>query len=148
MKLENEKLRISRIIFFLLVVMIAVAEFISCTTGDNEKSSETVTRYGYKLNYNDSYHRVVKYTAINDGDDTFEVKECSIHFFSKSNENYQKRTGAELCDIVATNAVPPSSSKTLTAEKESFQTLRSSMSDIVQTFHINKGLKYTIYYYF
>lgn len=108
---------------------------------------QTVTRYGYKLNADDTYHRVSKFVAADNGDHTFEVKECGFYYFAIS--KYANRTGRELCDIVRTDAVSPSSSKEYTMGRDSNPTITNTNSpNGVDTFHIYKGQKYTENHYF
>lgn len=110
---------------------------------------KTVTRYGYKLNSDESYHRVVVYVAADNGDHTFEVKSYNIHYFAISNSNYTNRTGSELCDMVRTGAVTPSSSKNYILPADSNPTMtNASAPNGKDTFHIHKGQQYTVYYYF
>ena len=111
---------------------------------------KTTTRYGYKLaDETSSYHRVTKYIATNNGDNTYEVCEVSYHYFAKSNPNYKDRTGTELCDMVYTDAVSPTSSKTYIMANDSNPTITNTKSSTGKdTFHIYKGQKYTENYYF
>ncbi len=116
--------------------------------GGGGSSKRTVSKYGYKLNYNTSYHRVIKYIAIDNEDDTYSVSNCSIHYFSISNSNYKNRSGGELCDMIKTNAITPSSSQDYTLEKDATTTTTYPSTGKVETFYLPKGLNYTIYYYF
>lgn len=110
---------------------------------------KTVTRYGYKLNSDESYHRVVVYVAADNGDHTFEVKSYNIHYFAISNSNYTNRTGTELCDMVRTGAVTPSSSKNYILSADSNPTMtNASAPNGKDTFHLYKGQTYTVHYYF
>ena len=109
---------------------------------------KTVTRYGYKLNSDESYHRVVVYVAADNGDHTYDVVSASIHFFSKTNDSYKNRTGQELIDMVKTKSVTPSSSKEGTQSQAATSTATNSSTNVTSTFKIPAGMKYTIYYYF
>lgn len=137
---------------FVIVVMAVIAGVVmllsGCSDGGEESDSGTVTKYGYKLNYNSNYHLVRKYIAIDNGDNTFDVKSVSVHFFSISNDNYKNRAGGELCDMVKTNAVKPSSSEEITLASDMTQTIKNTITGLVETFYTNKGLRYTVYYYF
>lgn len=109
---------------------------------------KTISRYGYTLDYNESYHRVVCYYATNNGDHTYEVCGLSYHYFAKSNANYKDRTGSELCDMISTGAVSPSSSKSYTQANDATPTIKNTSSGEKDTFNIHKGQEYTVNYYF
>lgn len=131
----------------LAVATCAMMLLIGCSDDDGESSVSTVTRYAYKLNSNSSYHRVVKYVAVDNGDNTFEVNSVSYHYFAISNSDYKNRTGDELCTMVRTNAVEPDSSEEITLQNDTNATV-NMVSGAIQTFHLHKGLRYTNYYYF
>ena len=131
----------------LLAVAVCAAMLLAgCSDGDDDSgsSASTVTRYAYRLNYNDSYHRVTKFIALDNGSNSFEVEAASLHYFAIS--TYQNRTGNELCDIVRTNAVAPNSSSDSTIANDTAQNVNTSTGTDV--FHLRKGLRYTVYYYF
>ena len=138
---------------FFILILSAVLLVSACKKDDDDDdyvpTVSTVTRYGYKLNATTSYHRVVKYVAVDNGDNTFDVKEYSMYFFAISNSNYAKRTGAELCDMVRLNTYEPSSSKEYTLDENKDTTITNPNSPTGKdTFHHYKGETYTVYYYF
>ena len=151
MKIENEKMKNAMRVAWLLISMMMAVAFAGCSDGSSGGGSSvaTVTRYGYKLNATASYHRVSKYVAVDNGDNTFDVKEYSMYFFAISNSNYAKRTGAELCDMVRLNTYEPSSSKEYTLDENKDTTITNQNSPTSKdTFHHYKGETYTVYYYF
>ena len=132
-----------------LAAAVCVAMLLAgCSDGDHHNyyvsPANTVTRYSYNLNYNDAYHRVAKLVALDNGDNTFEVKAVSYHFFARS--TYQNRTGGELCDMVRTGAVAPSSSSGGTIKSDTTHNI--NMSTGKDVFNLRAGLSYTYYYYF
>ena len=149
MKTFTKRTRIMTLSVLVLLAALSTA-FTGCSHGSGDESTTTlVTRYGYKLNADSSYHRVVKYVATDNGDNTFEVKSSSIHYLSISNSNYTNRTGSELCAMIRTNAVKPSSSEESTFTEDKDTTITNTKSPTgVDTFHHYKGEKYTVYYYF
>ncbi|MBQ9281494.1 MAG: hypothetical protein IJ207_04765 [Treponema sp.] len=151
MKTFTKRTRIMTLSVLVLLVALSTA-FTGCSHGsggsDDESATTLVTRYGYKLNADSSYHRVVKYVATDNGDNTFEVKSYSLHYFSISNSEYTNRSGSELCDMVSTNAVQPTSSKEDTFTEDKDTTVTNSTTGITYTYHHYKGEKYTVYYYF
>lgn len=133
-----------------LVLLCVLAAIVTagCSSGDGDSSEEIVNFTGYSLNYDSSYHRVVKYGAVSLGSNTYDVRELSYYYFSVSNSNYKNRTGSELCDIVRTNAVAFTSSELGVTSRESTVTFSDSSGNVTKTFYIHKGQKYTIYYFF
>lgn len=110
---------------------------------------KTFTSYAYKMDFDDTYHRVTNYIGTDNGDNTYEVCDFTYHYFAKSNANYKDRTGSELCDMVKTGAVTPSSSVSYTLSDDTNHTVNNSKSPTGKdTFHIYKGQKFTRNYYF
>lgn len=152
MKTFTKRTRIMTLSVLVLLAALSTA-FTGCSHGsggsDDESTTTLVTRYAYILNADSSYHRVYKYVATDNGDNTFEVKSSSIHYLSISNSNYTNRTGSELCAMIRTNAVKPSSSEESTFTEDKDTTITNTKSPTgVDTFHHYKGEKYTVYYYF
>ena len=139
-KINGRKIWNATVCFLLLTTVL----FSACQN-DIDNSEELETKTGFVLN-DGSYHRVVKYVAKNNGDDTFEVREYSQHLFSASNSDYKNRTGTELCDMVLSAAVEASSSYeyTLSADEDQY----INYDDYTETFHLYSGLTYKVYYYF
>lgn len=139
-------LRKIRIFAALALPFALVAALSSCSDDGGEDAGEpTVTRFGYRLDFDETYHRVVRYVAVDRGLSSFDVKEVSYHYFAKSSR--RSRTGVELCDIVETGAFGPDSSSSWTFRKERDDTMTYSDGS-VETFYIRKGLACTDYYYF
>lgn len=146
MNIENRTMTILKKLAVVILMLFSVSLLSGCADDDGGSSEETVTKLGYTLNYNQSYHRVVRYIATDNGDDTYEVTDYSVHLFSISNENYKSRTGGELCDIVKTSAVKESSKYESVLQEDKTSTLTSSKGTL--TFYLHKGLKCYVYYYF
>jgi|GEM_PF-6575905 len=148
MKIESGKWRALGKIFCVGIgLLVFAALFVSCSDGSS--SDENLeTYYGYSLNYNDSYHRVIAYNCVETSEsNVYDVKTAELHFFSVSNSNYTDRTGKELCDMIRTNAVSADSSIAGTQSSATTATITGT-SGTVKTFNIPAGMSYTMYYYF
>ncbi len=149
MKNENMNWNTARRIVLVILGIFSLFMFAACSdgSGGGGGGKTIVTRYGYRLNFNNTYHRVSKYTAYDNDDNTYEVINCELHFFAISNSNYKNRTGVELCDMVKMNAVEPSSSQEYTVSQDTYPTINTSTGE-KDVFHMKEGLTYTAYYYF
>ena len=146
-----------RNVLCVLVMLVVSAAFVGCKhdDDDDDDDDDTVTlvyKYGYSLNNETSsgfkYHKVVKYGCIDNGDNTYEVKEYSIHRFSTENTSYTDRTGNELISMVKNNSRTADYSKVYTISKDTTNTITNSDSGTTYYYNIPSGLSYTIYLYY
>ncbi len=139
----------SKIIFMPLLLALSLV-FASCSDDDGGGDS-LVYEYGYKLNQTVSekeYHRVVKYGCVDNGDNTFEVREYSIHYFATSNSSYKDLSGGQLCSLVKNGTRTSDDSKEYTLSSDKDSTMTNSSTGETKTFHLYSGLNYKVYWYY
>ena len=129
-------------LFYFIPFLCLALIFSSCSDGSGSGAEPTQEYYGYKLNYNDTYHRVLKFVAGSNGDNTYNVVKAYQYFFDTGNSDYKNRTGSQLCDMIVLNARTPSLTKEYTYPEDGIQKIGD------KSFNIKKGQKATIYYYY
>ena len=139
-------------IFFLCLLAIFLIPFFSCSNdGNGARGESLVSEYGYKLNQTineKEYHRVMKYGCVDNGDNTFEVKALSIHYFATANPSYKDLSGSQLCSIVKNGTRTPDDHKEYTLSSDKENKITNSSTGEVKFFYLYAGLKYTVYYYY
>ena len=137
-------------VFLQILLVFALASVFSACSDDDDGGEELVTEYGYKLNVtegNQEYHRVVVYKCLDNGDDTFEVRNYEIHCFATSNSSYTDRSGNELCQMVENASRTPDVKYEYTL-KDNADHYINCTDGTKLTFHLYKGLVYQVYYYY
>ena len=71
----------------------------------------------------------VKYSCVDNGDNTFEVRAYSVHLFVAANSSYKDLTGRQLCAIVKNGSRSPDDSKEYTITENKNPTITNASTN-------------------
>lgn len=133
------------LIFLISAFLLLGGFFVSCSDSDDD-GDDLVTTYSYNLTSNETYYRVFQYRSIDNGDNTYNVKELSIHNFLKTSETYADCTGSQLCAVVKDGSATPyrSEAYTLSSDKTNYSDKGKTTQ---RTYYLPSGLEYEVKYY-
>lgn len=152
-----------KLILILFPLFLLCGSLVSCSDGDSgsgeteeqqeQQEQQLVKSYGGSLNIKlkntktnetKTFHRVSLYNSVDNGDNTYNVKEHEIHYFATSNSDYTNLTISELCEIVENGSVENDSKYNYTLKEDRTISVKNS----TRKYLLPAGLEYAVYYYF
>lgn len=148
------------LIFLISVLLLIGGIFVSCSDSDDDGGEDLVTHYGYKLNQtltNSStsatkvFHRVSEFHSVDNGDNTYNVRNYALYYFAVDNSTYSDLSGSELIGIVKAGNIKPDSivdSKLSEDKTATITTNRDTANEKTYYYYLPSGLEYKINYYY
>lgn len=131
--------------FLVFALLLLCAVFVSCSS-DSSDDDELVTKYAYNLTANNNYYSVYVYECVDNGNNTYNVKEYTIHAFLKTSSKYSGCTGSELCAVVRAGRATPVREEAYIL-KEGTTRYANKGESTQLTYYLPEGLTYYVKYY-